>query len=334
VQDSSSDYFTSSVNVEPIEESAPLEQAQQPLGARSMALAVLLFVVTFVSTTYVGAAQTSGEGASFWSGLSYSVPLMAILLAHELGHYIAARIHRVPASPPFFVPMPVPPLGTMGAVILMRGRIARRNALLDIGAAGPLAGMAVALPVLIYGLIHSEVSAVQPGVGYLMEGRSLLYLGLLRLLKGPIPDGYDIMLSPTAFAGWAGMMVTMINLIPAAQLDGGHVAYALFGEKQERYSRWVRRGLLPIAALVSLYYGLPGLFDGKHGEALQAGFAPGLQWLLWWVLLRFLVKRGQREHPQTDLGPLSPRRRLVAIGTLFLFVLLFMPAWMRDIPPS
>lgn len=299
---------------------------------RTIALAVLLFVLTFLSTTYVGAQNSGLAAASFWEGLRFSVPLMSILLCHELGHYIAARIHRVPASPPFFVPMPFPPLGTMGAVILMSGRIARRNALLDIGAAGPLAGMAVALPVLIYGIVTSPVGPMPEHAAYLQEGHSLLYLALLRLLKGPIPDGHDIQLSSTAFAGWAGLLVTMINLIPAGQLDGGHVAYALFGERQERYSRRVRAALLPIALAVSVAYGVSAFLEGARGEALAEGFVPGAHWALWWLLLRFIVGRGKREHPKTDDDVLSPRRRVLAWATLALFVALFMPAWLREVP--
>jgi membrane-associated protease RseP (regulator of RpoE activity) len=295
---------------------------------RNLLLSIALFLLTLLSTTYVGSL---GAGGGLWSGLNYALPLMSILLAHELGHYVAARIHRVPASPPYFIPFPLPSLGTMGAVILMRGRIARRNALLDIGAAGPLAGMVVALPVLIYGMLTSPVLPLPAGESYELEGRSLLYLALLKLTKGTIPDGFDIMLSPVAFAGWAGLMVTMINLIPAAQLDGGHVAYALFGERQERYSRWLRRALLPMAAIVSLIYGIPELIAGARGEALVAGFAPGMPWLLWWVVLRLIVGQSKREHPQTDDDRLSPGRRIVAVGTLLLFVLLFMPAWMRTV---
>ncbi len=302
---------------------------------RSVALSASLFVLTFLSTSYVGALEAGSSdpfhGGQLVRGFAYSIPLMAILLSHELGHYIAARIHRVPASPPFFVPMPFPPLGTMGAVILMPGRIARRNALLDIGAAGPLAGMAVALPVLIYGIVHSPVGPEPLGAGA-QEGRSLLYMALLYLLKGPIPAGQDILLSPTAFAGWAGLLVTMINLIPAAQLDGGHVAYALFGERQERYSRRVRALLLPLAVAVALYYGLSAYFAGIRGDALSGQFAPGTAWLVWWVVLRFVARSGRHEHPPTDDTTLSPRRKWVARLTLALFVLLFMPAWLRDLP--
>jgi membrane-associated protease RseP (regulator of RpoE activity) len=310
-----------------LDDSAPPRSWQT--GRRSVALSICLFMITFLSTTCVGSLNSGGEHPHLANGLSFAIPLMAILLAHELGHYIAARIHGVPASPPFFIPFPLPPLGTMGAIILMRGRIARRDALLDIGAAGPLAGMVVALPVLIYGIATSPLEATIPGMAYEMEGRSLLYSALLWWLKGPIPAGHDIMLSPTAFAGWAGLMVTMINLIPAAQLDGGHVAYALFGERQERYSRWLRNALLPMAAGVSLAYGIPALLAGEHGEALRDAFAPGFPWLLWWVVLRVIVGRSKREHPPTDDDVLSPRRRAIAWATLILFALLFMPAWMR-----
>ena len=147
------------------------------------------------------------------TGWVFSVPLMAILLAHEFGHFFAGRYHRVDVSPPYFIPIPFFLLGTLGAVIQIRERIRSRNALLDIGAAGPLAGLAVALPVIIYGIATSPVEPLPEGP-YMLEGRSLLYLGLLSWLKGPIPEGYDIMLTPTALAGWAGLLVTMINLLP------------------------------------------------------------------------------------------------------------------------
>jgi membrane-associated protease RseP (regulator of RpoE activity) len=307
------------------------DEVDQRAPSRQLALAVTLFVLTCVSTTYVGSLWSGGNA---WSaGLSYSVPLMAILLAHELGHYIAARIHRVPASPPYFIPMPLPPLGTMGAVMLMRDRIAARNALLDIGAAGPLAGLAVALPILAYGIMRSPVQPEPQGVVYFVEGRSLLYLGLLYALKGPIPAGYDIMLGPTAFAGWAGLLVTMLNLIPCVQLDGGHVAYALFGDSYERVSRVLRHLLFPFGIAVALAYGLPALRAGKHGEALWSEITPGLSWLTWWFLLSLLARRGGREHPPVDPGLLSPHRRVLAWFTLTLFALLFMPTWLRTVTP-
>ena len=297
-------------------------------GRGQLLLAIALFALTCVTTTAAGMGPTG----VLRDGLAFSVPLMAILLAHEFGHYIAARIHGVPASLPLFIPMPKSLIGTMGAVILMRERIASRNALLDIGASGPLAGMVVALPVLAYGIVQSPVAPISSGP-YLQEGHSLLYVAMLWLLKGPIADNHDIMLSPTAFAGWVGLLVTMINLIPSLQLDGGHIAYALFGERYDRISRAVRRSLLPLAIGVALAYGIPEFLAGKHGYDLIAGFAPGWFWFLWWGLLSLFARGGEFEHPRVDPGPLSPTRRWLARGTLLLFVLLFMPAWLRMVEP-
>lgn len=309
------------------------EDASDHKLVHSRALPLALLLLTIASTTYVG---------MFWSGedivqgaLTFSAPLMAILLAHELGHYIAARIHRVPASLPLFIPLPLPPLGTLGAVILMPGQIKKRNALLDIGAAGPLAGLAVALPILIYGIATSEVapSRQTPGVYTYLEGHSLLYAGLLYALKGPFPEGHDIMLTPTAFAGWAGLLVTMLNLIPTLQLDGGHVAHALLGERQERISRIVRKLLFPLGLAVPLYYVSRAFLAGVRGEALWLEAQVGTQWLLWALVLRFMASRSDREHPPTEGEPLTPARKVIAVLTLALFVLLFMPAWLRVQPP-
>ena len=301
--------------------------ARLPGGAGQVLLAAVLFALTCVSTTWVG----SWNDGSWLTGLAFSAPLMAILLAHEFGHYVAARIHRVPASLPLFIPMPISQIGTMGAVILMCERIGSRNALLDIGAAGPLAGMAVALPVLAYGIAQSPVAELGTGP-YLQEGHSLLYVAMLYALKGPFPAGQDIMLGPTGFAGWVGLMVTMINLIPSLQLDGGHIAYALFGERYDGVSRVVRRGLLPLSIAVGLAYGLPELAAGKLDHALD-GLMAGFPWLLWWGLLTMFARGGGPEHPRTDPGPLSPGRRWLARLTLLLFVLLFMPSWMRAVTP-
>lgn len=298
---------------------------------QQLVLATALFALTCLSTTWVGGLAQG----NLRDGLAFSVPLMAILLAHELGHYIAARIHGVPASLPLFIPMPISQLGTMGALILMGERIASRNALLDIGAAGPLAGMAVALPVLVYGLIQSPIADAHVENAFVTkEGHSLLYEALLRLTKGPIGEHQDIWLSPTAMAGWVGLLVTMINLIPTLQLDGGHVAYALLGDRYDAFSRAARRALLPLSLLVAALYGVPAFAAGKRGEALWGELVPAIFWLEWWALLWFFGRRGGHEHPRTDPGPLSPGRRWVARFTLLLFVLLFMPAWMRFVPPG
>ena len=311
------------------EPSIPPEEQQRAVSRR--ALPALLLALTIASTTYVGGLWS--DGATLLEALAFSAPLMAILLAHEFGHYIAARIHRVPASLPFFIPLPMPPLGTMGAVILMPGRIKSRNALLDIGAAGPLAGLVVALPVLIYGIASSPIEALPttPNATYFVEGRSLLYSGLLYALKGPIPAGQDIMLSSTAFAGWAGLLVTMLNLIPALQLDGGHVAFALLGDRQERISRAVRKLLFPLGLGVALYYGGSAYLAGVRGDGLWNEAMVGTQWLFWGLLLYFMARRGDREHPPTEGEPLTPGRKWIARLTLALFVLLFMPAWLRTV---
>jgi membrane-associated protease RseP (regulator of RpoE activity) len=218
-------------------------------------------------------------------------------------------------------------IGTLGAVIRMSGTIRLRNALFDIGASGPLCGLAVALPVLVYGIAHSPIQAMDPRMDYVMLGEPLLYKGLLYALKGPIPVGHDLMLSAPAFAGWAGLLVTMINLVPVGQLDGGHVAYALFGERQDVYSRWVRRGLLAVSLGLSLAALLGALQAGVRGEALVRPATAGLNWLLWWGVLTLMARFTGDQHPPTEPSELSPARRVLAWFTLLLFVALFMPTW-------
>lgn len=263
------------------------------------------------------------------SGWDFALPLMAILLAHEFGHYIAGRIHRVDISPPYFIPMPLMLLGTMGAVIRMRGAIRSRNALLDVGASGPLAGMVIALPVLVLGIANSPIAPLPPAGTFIVEGRSLLYTALLYALKGPIPEGHDIMLSPTAFAGWAGLLVTMMNLLPFGQLDGGHVAYALLGERQNRIARVVLFALPFISLATCAAYGLPAYQAGLRDDALLGEALAGMHWMIWFVVLGIMSKMAGIDHPPAGPAPLSPRRRVIAIGTLLLFVLLFMPSWVR-----
>ncbi len=296
------------------------------------ALPLLLMALTFLSTFYVGAGMVLGKPPTSLEELSagwvFSIPLMAILMAHEFGHFFAGMYHRVEVSPPYFIPVPFFLFGTMGAVIQIRERIRSRNALLDIGAAGPLCGMAVALPVIAYGIASSPVAELPEGP-YIVEGRSILYLALLHGLKGSIPQGYDIMLTPTALAGWAGLLVTMINLLPFGQLDGGHVAYALLGRRQNRISRFVLRFLPLLAVLVCLAYGIPAYLRGIRGDQLVYDASAGMHWLVWALVLWLLTRATGPDHPPTEDSSLSPRRRLVGWLTLVLFLLLFMPAWIR-----
>ncbi|MBW2546446.1 MAG: hypothetical protein JRE82_04270 [Deltaproteobacteria bacterium] len=163
----------------------------------------------------------------------------------------------------------------------------------------------------------------------MLEGRSLLYLGLLSWLKGPIPPGYDIMLTPTALAGWAGLLVTMINLLPFGQLDGGHVAYALLGRRQDQLSRKLLRLLPLLAVVVSAAYGIPTYLEGARGDRLVYDASAGMHWLVWSLVLWLLTRATGPSHPPTEDTDLSPRRRLVGWFTLSLFVLLFMPSWIR-----
>jgi membrane-associated protease RseP (regulator of RpoE activity) len=295
---------------------------------------VILFVATCLSVLWTGAlwagARTLDDlpfpatPSELWKGWVYAVPLMSILLCHELGHYIAARVHGVPASLPHFLPLPlVSPFGTLGAVIAMPERIRSRNALLDIGAAGPIAGMVVALPVLLVGLSLSPVQAQLEGA-HLQEGQSLLYWLLKYLIKGHIPSGHDVILHPTAMAGWVGLFVTMINLLPWGQLDGGHIAFALLGPVQNRIARLVRWGVLGF-----FFYNLLGFVGpvllGNSQMTLAGAFGNSLTWLVWYGLLGLLGRSMGHEHPPVEAGELTRARRLVATGCLVLFVLLFMP---------
>lgn len=291
-----------------------------------------LFALTVVSVFLAGTLWTpiTPEDDSLLSLLAavpqawpFAVPFLSILLAHEFGHYFAARAHRVEASLPFFIPLPlVSPLGTMGAVIAMSGKIRSRNALLDIGASGPLAGLLVAIPVLVVGLLKSEVHATSGPA--LQEGRSLLYLLLKRIVLGPIPEGQDVFLGPTAMAGWAGLFITAINLFPVGQLDGGHIAYALFGKRQDRYGRAVHFMMLALF-LANVAYFTPRFLAEGWPSALGGAIANGLPWLTWFGLVYLMLRVGGREHPPTDPGELSPARKAIAVGSLILFVLLLMP---------
>ena len=328
---------------------------------------LILFVLTVWSVFATGRVQTAldtdGKNASPWYvGWTFAVPLLAILLAHEFGHYIAARRHGVPASLPYFLPLPYflgSPFGTLGAIILMPRRIRSATALIDIGAAGPLAGMVIALPLMVVGLKLSTVGPRMPG-NFMQEGQSLLYLAVKRMTLGPVPASQDVYLHPTAFAAWAGFFVTSLNLLPFMQLDGGHVAFSLFGHKHDAWSRrawWFPAAMLlynawtfawPAAKsvgprAVAKFHAVANAGTGPLGwtrykqalavaidESSQASWTPAISSLsLWGTLLVLLlvfrrVSRGV--HPPVDEPELGLGRKLVAAFTLLLAVLLFMPS--------
>ena len=286
----------------------------------------LLFGLTVLSMQAT-AMNLNGAAPGHWAvgyAAYQALSLIGILLVHELGHYIAARLHRVPASPPYFLPLPLIGLfGTMGAVITMSGRIRSRKALLDIGAAGPIAGMVVALPVLYFGLRMSEVTPRSSG-HYLQEGQSLLYWLMKRIVFGPIRPDQDVQLHPMAFAGWGGLFLTMINLVPWGQLDGGHIAFALFGGRQHVLARWFRRGMLLAFAYNLQLFVLPVLLK-RSSQTLDQAFLNSAFWLTWYGITAGMAKLSGEEHPPFEPGPLGRGRQLVAVGCLVLFVMLFLP---------
>jgi len=286
----------------------------------------LLLAATMVSSTFMGALFYGGLPLEVLSlplsemvqkpvfvsvGLSFSIPLLLILLAHESGHYVAARRHGLQVTPPFFLPMPIPALlfnpGTLGAVIRIREPIRRRAQLLDVGAWGPVSGFAVALPVLVIGLALSTVGQVPAGhSGGVFFGEPLLFVGLARGVFFPgLQQGWDIVLHPMAWAGWWGLFITALNMLPFWQLDGGHVAYAMFGA---RHRRWARP-LLVLLALVAVISQV---------------------WALW-VAILILVGP---EHPpvEDENAPLDSHRRLLGWTALMIFVLCFSFVPLRIIP--
>lgn len=294
-----------------------------------------LFLATVATTVLSGAAFAGWAGGGATSlvlaGLSYATAVLSILLAHEMGHWLLARAWGVDSTLPYFLPIYVPGsmnFGTLGALIRLRSPIPSRDAVLDIGAAGPIAGALVAIPVYAWGLAHSEVRAVGElaatntgspfemlraflrgetltwGGDAVVFGDSLLTAGIQRLVLGAMPPGHDVVIHPVALAAWLGLFVTTLNLLPLGQLDGGHVTYAWLGE----------RGALRVSRLVSA-----GL--------LLAGIFVSLNWLVWWLLTRIVI--GLRHPPAIDEAPIGAARRAVALASLALFVLTFVPVPFR-----
>jgi membrane-associated protease RseP (regulator of RpoE activity) len=248
---------------------------------------------------------------------AFTATLLGILLAHEFGHYIAARAHRVPATLPFFIPMPVlSPFGTMGAVIKMKGQIGTRRAQLDIGAYGPLAGLALAIPLYAWGASHSVPVTLSGDGDGLILGESILLKSLDFVFAPKVPAGQELMLNSVAFAAWGGMFVTMVNLLPVGQLDAGHVAFALFGPRQNTFARTVHRAILVFfgvglaVALVSDARAGVGLHNlGKHIQA-------NLFWLAWFHVLGILGAASRISTP--DEKEITIRMRVIMLVALVL----------------
>lgn len=271
-------------------------------GWKGWPLNLALLIATLGTTLFAGAMMEGADPLSqplaLLKGVPFSASLLLILGCHELGHYFTARAYGVQVSLPYFIPLPLPPIGTMGAIIKMRSPIPSRKVLFDIGIAGPLLGLVVALPVLVLGLILSPVKSMT-GVVW-QEGNSLAYLFLKWILKGPIPAGSDVILHPLALAGWLGLFVTALNLLPLSQLDGGHIAYAILGGRFRKVI-WLFLGGLVVLFFVSGWEG----------------------WLVWVVLT---VALGLRHPPPLDdLTPLDPLRWWLALLALGLLVALLPP---------
>lgn len=311
-----------------------------PRGRRSnrLWLHLVLFLATCCTTTWAGIRYAHPQigwlnfdqlFTEVLDGLPFSISIMTILVAHEMGHYLLARRHGMNASLPFFLPVPLPMVGTMGAVIVMKGGIPSRNGLVDFAAAGPLAGLLVAVPVLAYGIHLSPVLPTGPG---LLEGNSFLYLAIKYLIKGAIlpGGGMDVRLNPMAWAGWVGLLVTMINMIPIGQLDGGHIAYAYFDRRHNSISAWLHRLLPAIGVVASAYTVLDLSRKAPALTALALGWSAGMSWIIWWGMLKGMLRlsRGQY-HPPVGEDALTPGRRRLCIAMMVVFVAIFMPIWMR-----
>jgi membrane-associated protease RseP (regulator of RpoE activity) len=274
---------------------------------------IVLFCVTLLTTTFYGALHYNvnllEEPAKFYLGLPFSLTLLLILGTHEFGHYAMSRRHGVAVTLPYFIPAPSF-IGTFGAFIRIKSIVPDRRALFNIGVAGPIAGFVVAVPAIVVGLWLSEVRPATALSGFGL-GSSLLFTGMVHAVLGVSPEAYDVVLHPVAFAGWIGLFVTALNLIPAGQLDGGHIVYSLFG-------RWHRA--VTVLCLLSL---LP----------------LGWYWPGWWVWA-FVVfwlsgayvawRQGWRYaflHPPllNETLPPSPAQKVVAAIALVIFLLSFPP---------
>lgn len=268
---------------------------------------------------------------TIFQGPVFAATLMGILACHELGHYVAARLRGVPASLPYFIPLPLPP-GTMGAVIGMGEPIEERAALFDVGASGPIAGLVVAIPLLVIGLAHSTIGPLKPGDD--LEGNSILYALLKYAVFGRwLPaDGVDVQLGPMAEAAWVGLLVTMINLIPIGQLDGGHVARAVLGQRHEAWSRRLHLALPLVGLAVAAAMFATARAAGKDWlDALSYAKYGALPWLVWTALLEGLRRMTGLYHAPVGDAPLDPRRKALAFVLLVVFLALAMPVISRPV---
>ncbi len=278
---------------------------------------VLLLVVTFLTTTMVGMNHYAAflvdfvprplVVTSYWrlaaGGLWYSLTILTILGAHEMGHYLACRYYRVDASLPYFLPLPTTLTGTLGAFIRIRARIATKRELFDIGVAGPIAGFVLAVPAMFIGIALSRVVRLPPNFVGFELGEPLLFKGVSYLIWGHVPDGYSLNLHPMAFAAWFGLLATALNLFPIGQLDGGHISYAVLG----RRSTFITLGTIAIAIVLTFF---------------------SLSWMVWTVLMIVMLFVFGPRHPTTidEHVPLDRTRLIIAAVAALIFIACFTPA--------
>jgi hypothetical protein len=288
-------------------------------GKKRPWLNILLFLITIASCFFVGItwsmsyvyADKLGEDFIPSMGLEllrnsevielsvvYAVVLIAILLAHEMGHYLTCRYYRIDATLPYFIPAPTL-IGTLGAFIRIRSPITRKQQLFDVGIAGPLAGFVLAVPAMIYGLSLSKVVAPLPREASIIFGEPLLFKLVSEVMFKDAPQNFDMILHPVAFAGWVGILVTALNLFPVGQLDGGHIVYAILGKKAKVLGR-------PI--LVAF---------------IVMGVIFWIGWFVWALLIGFMGLKHPRIFDE-DI-PISSGRRLLALVVIVIFILSFIP---------
>ncbi len=289
---------------------------------------LVLFLLTLVSVLFLGATWENvdviANPLEIWRGWPFAVTILGILTAHELSHYFIGRRYGSPTSLPYFIPLPLSIIGTMGAVIVQRGPMRSRKALFDIGVAGPIGGLIVAVPLLLIGLAFSYVGTphqfmdLPPGepVPVIQEGNSLLYLASKYIVHGRVlPDpqtGADVWLSPPspggsiAFAAWAGLLVTALNLFPIGQFDGGHIAFAMWGQKAWTLAKFVIGAIFAWGVLL-----------------VVIGNQAGVTWLVWGGL--GLLVGPRHPPPLNNVSPLGRKRKILGWVMVGIFILVLTP---------
>jgi membrane-associated protease RseP (regulator of RpoE activity) len=276
-----------------------------PLRPPRLLLHLGLLLATVITTIIAGAMQQGVNPLThpglLYRGIPFSFTLLLILGAHEMGHYLISRHHHLDVTLPYFIPAPpIIFIGTFGAFIRIRSPIRDKRALLDVGCAGPLTGVIISIPVILVGLKLSTITVISGSPDSLTLGEPLLFKLLSWVALGPMTPEQNVILHPVAFAGWIGLLVTALNLIPVGQLDGGHVAYALFPE----YHRYISLGCLGLLVVCGLIF-----WKG---------------WLFWAGLIALL---GWRHPPPYQFWvPLDRRRRVLGLITIAVFILSFSPA--------